>query len=379
MSSSYSTWGKFIDWTDFSDPTSGFELVRNTVRMANQVDFFDDRDRFLAVVLTTASPMSSAEGGMGRGSALSAKYFFKARILGENSPHLFLPDPCALSSAGNADAAINAIHQHTTFFGITDYTGGMARVINAGDIVEVELEKGAFSYDLEKGAFIQLVRQASAADQTAAAGCANVSGIFGGLSPFAGGTGTGRGPHSSARGANDQTPEDICGLSPVNRMDATIGRSTSTINPVGVVLHYTAGGSTESSIITLGMRNLSYHFVVSRAGQITQLVRSNLLASHAPGYNSSHIGIGFVNLGYQEDKAGTYGSPSIDQWIGGERADGAPGRWEPYPSAQIAGAQRLLKALKCQYPSIADIKTHSEVNPGRKEDVGPAFPVSRFR
>lgn len=374
MFDSFFTWNKSLDWTDFSDPVSSFDLIANTVRMANQFDYYDGTDTFLAVALTTASPMNSAEAGMGPGSARSAKYFFKARIIGENSPHSFLPDPCLLSQAGNTEAAINAIHQHTTFFGIIDYTGGLARTINPGDIVEVQLEKEAFSYNLEKGEFLELVSMSTA--QVADAGCINMASVFGALSPFGadGGPAPDGGMHSRSRPANDQTPETICGLTPVSRLDAEVGRYNSTLNPVGVVLHYTAGGSTASGIKVLGMRGLSYHFIISRGGQITQLVKSNMKAIHDPTTNATHIGIAFVNLGYQEKYAGKYGSPDLSQWVkSGSKL------WEPYPATQIAATQRLIKALKCKYPAITDIKLHSETSTSGKHDAGPAFPVSKFR
>lgn len=377
--SGYSIWNKFIDWADFSDPTSAFGLVSNMVTLSHQTDYYEGQDRFLAIALTSASPMTSAEGGLGPNSAKSAKYFFKARILGENSPHLFLPDPCTLTETGNVDATINAIHQHTTFFGITDYTAGLARTINAGDIVEVELDKGPFSYNLENGSFLELVSQASAADQQATAGCVNVAAVFGGLMSFSGGGGASGGIHSRSRPANDLTPETICGLTPVNRLDAVVGRYNAALSPTGIVLHYTAGGSTESAVKVLGMRGLSYHFILSRGGQITQLVKSNKKAIHDPTTNGTHIGIAFVNLGYQDKHAGKYGSPDIDQWVSGPHHNGKTGTWEPYPSTQVAAAQRLIKALKCQYPSITDIKLHSETSTSGKDDAGPAFPVSKFR
>ena len=208
------------------------------------------------------------------------------------------------------------------------------------------------------------------------AGCSNVSGIFGSLMPHGEGTpptGTG-GLHSRSRPAEDQTPETICGLAPVNRLDAEVGRYSSALNPSGVVLHYTAGGSTSTAIRVLGMRGLSYHFVISRGGQITQLVKSNIKAIHDPTTNATHIGIAFVNLGYQEKYAGKYGSPPASQWIkSGDKL------WEPYPATQIAATKRLIKALKCQYPAITDIKMHSETSTSGKHDAGPAFPVSKFR
>ena len=134
-------WNKSLDWTGFSDPMSSFDLVTNMVSLAFQPDTYLEKEQFIAVVLTTGSPMGSGAGVEG-----AAKYVFKARILGDLSPHLFLPDPCLLSNAGDTAAAINAIHQHTTFFGTINLTGNSSspQTINPGDIVSVELERGFF-------------------------------------------------------------------------------------------------------------------------------------------------------------------------------------------------------------------------------------------
>jgi hypothetical protein len=99
---------------------------------------------------------------------------------------LFLPDPCLLSETGEADAAINAIHHHTTFFGTINLTGGTPYIINAGDIVSVELERGFFSYNLEEGIFLELMR--SGGGGTSSKGCATVAAAFGSLMPGVFGT-----------------------------------------------------------------------------------------------------------------------------------------------------------------------------------------------
>lgn len=172
-------WNRMLDWTDFSDPLSGFDLFTNTISQLTQTDVYLEREQFIAVALTTGSPMGSGAGIEG-----AAKYIFKARIISDNSPHLFLPDPCLLSEAGDQAAAINAIHQHTTFFGTINLTGETPYIINAGDIVSVELERGLFSYNLERGIFLELVR--SAQNVNSSEGCATVSAAFGNLTPTGG-------------------------------------------------------------------------------------------------------------------------------------------------------------------------------------------------
>lgn len=173
-----------MDWTNAADPISAFDWIVNSVTKTHTFNFFKNKRRFMAMCLTRAHPLGKEEA---KGND-AAKYIFKARILGDNSPHSFLPDPCLLSEAGNADAAINAIHQHTTFFGYSDPVAlGSQFTINPGDLVEVELTKGPFSYNLEKGKFIK-VMQASSAGELNSEGCANIALTFGSMEGFTAGT-----------------------------------------------------------------------------------------------------------------------------------------------------------------------------------------------
>jgi murein DD-endopeptidase MepM/ murein hydrolase activator NlpD len=173
-----------MDWTDAADPKSAFDWVRSSVTKTHAYNFFKNKRKFMAMALTRATPLSKAESNGND----AAEYIFKARILGDNSPHSFLPDPCLLSQAGNADAAINAIHQHTTFIGYSDPVAlGSQYTINPGDLVEVELSKGIFSYNLEKGKFIKVMQAANAAGLDSEA-CANITLTFGTMEGFTAGT-----------------------------------------------------------------------------------------------------------------------------------------------------------------------------------------------
>ena len=164
-----------MDWTDFSDPLSGFDLVINAVKQTHAIDVYLNKKKFTAVALTRGEPLTPATGGG------SATYMLKARILGSDSPHQLLPDPCLLSEAGNSAAAVNAINQHTTFVGSSDPTSGTHYVINPGDLIEVELDKGLFSYNLERGRFMRVVQSVGTAGTVGGANCGEVSLTFSSL------------------------------------------------------------------------------------------------------------------------------------------------------------------------------------------------------
>jgi len=164
-----------MDWTDYSDPKSAFDLVINAVKSTHMFDVYNGQRKFIAMALTRAEPLSTVEGAAHAG----AKYIFKGRIIDEYSPHWLLPDPCLLSEAGDAAGAINAIHQHTTFIGYADPSSGPRFVINPGDLVEVELTKGFFSYNLENGLFTRVMQTTGVeGQQLSNAACANVALTF---------------------------------------------------------------------------------------------------------------------------------------------------------------------------------------------------------
>ena len=92
----------FIDWTSFDTPEASLNLLENSVRKGISYDAYGEQKVFQAMVLTPARRITNTEGA---GIGVVAKdglhvdsplYTFKARILGENSPHLLIPDPCSL-------------------------------------------------------------------------------------------------------------------------------------------------------------------------------------------------------------------------------------------------------------------------------------------
>jgi len=144
---------RFFDWSNFTDAFSAFDIFKESLRSTLDFDSWHGKTRFKAVALTKGHRLSNTESrstGYGKGA-----YVYKARIIDENSPHSLLPDPCDLHSA-NTQAAINSIQQHTTF------VAPKSAAIVAGDLVEVELEKGWFkSYNLQYGRHIGKITAAA--------------------------------------------------------------------------------------------------------------------------------------------------------------------------------------------------------------------------
>ena len=186
---------------------------------------------------------------------------------------------------------------------------------------------------------------------------------------------------------------------------ASPNRNSGHISRECVVLHYTAGYTTESAVATFlaPAAKASAHFVVGTDGAIVQMVNCADTAWHA-GYgvfrgggqvNQRSIGIEIVNPGYHfrstdgrilnwERKAVPESRlqpfPGLiearDPWVGS-----AVTLWPLYPEAQLKTVERLLRAILKAFPSISDIVGHRDVDTVRrlKVDPGPAFPMLRMK
>lgn len=126
--------------------------------------------------------------------------------------------------------------------------------------------------------------------------------------------------------------------------------------PNYVVIHHTAQNSVEQTLktFTLPRTQVSSHYVISRNGEVYQMLNDYYRAWHGGAgkwgntsdLNSSSIGIELDNNGF-----------------------------EPFPPAMINSLLDLLKILKERHaiPS-ANFIGHSDIAPSRKVDPNPNFP-----
>lgn len=168
------------------------------------------------------------------------------------------------------------------------------------------------------------------------------------------------------------------------------------ITPQFLVIHYTVidYASTIRVFGPTGTRKASAHLVVSRKGDVTQMVDFNRRAWHAGestwegqgDMNSRSIGIELENHGYLFQRAdGNYVSDNGDL-VAPESVVLArhkhPGWkstfWEQYTPAQLEVCEALCHALVDHY-GLRGIVGHDDIAPGRKADPGPAFPMARMQ
>ncbi|HHZ94203.1 MAG TPA: M23 family metallopeptidase [Flavobacteriales bacterium] len=173
----------FLDWSTFTDPSAGRELLNNSIRKGLAFDAYGDKKRFKfkARVLTNASyltadgeaainrdPPTSDEAAGSIANTTFKSFRYQARITGSNSPHWFLPDPCNATYAEKPVEAFRLIALHTTFVSTFDIGANAtaARLPVAGQIVEVELEASdMWQFDLQQGFHVGIVKRELPSEQ----------------------------------------------------------------------------------------------------------------------------------------------------------------------------------------------------------------------
>lgn len=158
----------------------------------------------------------------------------------------------------------------------------------------------------------------------------------------------------------------------------------------GIIIHYTAGSSANSSVRHLSnpLVKASAHVVISPSGHIYQLVPFNTEAWHAgksnymgrSNLNHYTIGIELANYGAlkkEDDKYLTWFNKEVPrEFVNVIDIKGSTTYWHSYSFLQLKRAYDLCRLLIDRYP-IKYIAGHSEISP-RKQDPGPAFPMRTF-
>ena len=153
-----------IDPSNFSDPSEALELYPNMIKGSIPYDAFNYKTRFNARILSRPVPMTADDiftyqqaspERLGTPNAAEKRgYLFRARIIDDPSPHWAIPDPCDVATGDLTQEIQGLIALHTKFVMMIPDMGDIPAV---GDIVAVELEKNAFSYNLQIGTAIKKV------------------------------------------------------------------------------------------------------------------------------------------------------------------------------------------------------------------------------
>ncbi len=166
------------------------------------------------------------------------------------------------------------------------------------------------------------------------------------------------------------------------------------LEPQYLIMHYTAGKDAESTIrwFTNPDARASAHIVISRDGEVTQLVNFNRQAWHAgrsewnglTGMNRHSIGIELDNAGRLTRRMGKWYAwfdefyPDDEVLEATHKHQAHSSGWHTFTNIQLETALGVASALVKHY-RLSDVIGHDDVAPYRKVDPGPAFPMLSFR
>lgn len=144
------------------------------------------------------------------------------------------------------------------------------------------------------------------------------------------------------------------------RLSPNCGPRRDGLTPSIIVIHYTAMQSAEAALDRLcdPAAEVSAHYLVSRLGDVTQMVEETARAWHAgAGEWRGAQDINSRSVGIELDNSGAH----------------------PFPEPQMAALETLLKDILARWPiQPDDIIGHSDMAPERKSDPGPRFDWSRL-
>lgn len=130
--------------------------------------------------------------------------------------------------------------------------------------------------------------------------------------------------------------------------------------PNMVIIHHTSDDTVDEALRTLTApeRKVSSHYLISRNGEILQLVEERARAWHAgKSWWGGVTDINSVSLGIELDNNGS----------------------EPFADAQIDALLGLLEGIHQRYPiPSANFIGHADVAPTRKDDPSALFPWERL-
>ena len=159
-----------------------------------------------------------------------------------------------------------------------------------------------------------------------------------------------------------------------------------------VVVHYSSAKDFKSSVESMQQPKAreSVHIIIGRNGEISQLVPFSQIAWHAgksewkdiKGLNRYSFGIMFDNAGKltksdDNDYVSWFGQryPKEQVITATYKGEKTPSHWHKYTDIQITRFNEVIELLKQNY-GVEEIIGHSDITKHRKQDPGPAFPIS---
>ena len=154
-----------IDWSKFVDNRSAVDLFKNSIAKSVDYDWFAGRTSFKVVALSPSIPLTAKDAAAIPGGSASdtrnivAKYIVFGRIIEDNSPHSWIPNPCRPDLKRGQQETLNLIMAHTCFVVYGDPKAKMMVPVKPGDVFLGKMTPKTYSFDLQYGRFIDVIER----------------------------------------------------------------------------------------------------------------------------------------------------------------------------------------------------------------------------
>jgi len=154
----------------------------------------------------------------------------------------------------------------------------------------------------------------------------------------------------------------------------------ATGSPVGVTIHYTADRKLERAVRSLKEKNLAYHLLITRGGEVIQMADLTKAVSHAGnaswrGFspNKTHLSVALVSWGELKFDGSSYKAWNGTQLLPSEVRTKDNRYWDRATDEQEAALMKVLKWFVSDLNiDPLNICGHDEcaIPAGRKSDPG---------
>lgn len=149
-----------------------------------------------------------------------------------------------------------------------------------------------------------------------------------------------------------------------------------------LVIHATCGASGKSSIDYWKEQGngILAHLVIERDGRVIQCRPFNRSCGHVRDVCEWN---GFAHLNSQSigiELANAENDPAAYRWAAKQNGfkDADKDGFEDYPQSQLDAAFEAARVIVMRY-NLDDVVSHASLDPGRRDDPGPAFPMRDLR
>jgi N-acetylmuramoyl-L-alanine amidase len=138
-----------------------------------------------------------------------------------------------------------------------------------------------------------------------------------------------------------------------------------------IVIHATAGASTEGAVSVMVAHRASFHWLVADEDEAAH---GDFIWASAPEARAAwHVR---NNCSHPEVY---HGARRVNDWSLGIEIVNAQSGGDGFSDWQLRATAQIVRYAWAKYPNLAHVVSHARLDPARRTDPGSGFPWERFR